>query len=116
MAASSTYIQHIVSQIQQNVAFLVDQRALTQADADVISSRLPGGTGVDEAASQINRLQITPPTAEVQPSGPGGFVRRSLAPPPPPPARAGQQAKAVWAYNEDGTVSQRLQSKTRDRY
>ena len=108
MAASAAYIQHISSQIQQNVEFLVQQGAITQADAVAIASRLPGGTqagGMDSTVTaQMNRLQIAPPTAEAQPSGPGGF-RRTLAPPPPPPARAAQQAKAIWAYNEGGSVS-----------
>lgn len=94
MSASAAYIAHIVEQIQHNVAFLVDQQQLSQADADLITTRLPGGQ--QEITQHAPRLPVATP---------GAVVRRAIPPPRPPPAQAGPQARAVWAYN--GGVSHR---------
>lgn len=87
-----SYIEHIVEQIQHNVSFLVENGHMAQQDADLVLSRLPAG-----AAS-------VPASAPATVSAPALVSRRSI-PAPPPPSRGAVQAKAVWAYNENGQVS-----------
>lgn len=77
---STALLEHIVSRIEQDVQFLVDQNYITAQDAAVIVARLPNAT------------------------------RQALAPisSPPLPGYAGAQpvkARALWAYNETRKVS-----------
>lgn len=90
----STYVAHIVEQIQHNVNFLVEQGEMSQQDADLVLSRLPTGEPVPSTAAI--------PVARVVPASAASTVgRRGI--PPPPLARL-SQAKAVWGYNENEEV------------
>ncbi|KLO08783.1 SH3-domain-containing protein [Schizopora paradoxa] len=95
MSASAAYIAHIVEQIQFNLAFLVDQQQLSQADAELIASRLPGGQGAVQ--QEVVAPVPAPPAPRLPNTSTGTIIRRGV--PPPPPARAVPQARAVWAYN-----------------
>ncbi|KAI5119009.1 hypothetical protein M0805_004418 [Coniferiporia weirii] len=81
----ASYVDHIVEQIQHNVGFLVSQGHMTQQDADLVLSRLPS----DASPVQARPLLAAPAQA-----------RRGVQPPPPPSRLP--QARAVWAYNENG--------------
>ncbi|KAF5375640.1 hypothetical protein D9757_008550 [Collybiopsis confluens] len=73
---SADAIQHIVSQIQQNVEFLIQHQHLSRNDASTFLSRLDS-IGSGATATRKALLVLSPP-------GP-------------------TMAKALWAYNEDGT-------------
>jgi len=85
-AEATALLSHVVSQMQQNVEFLVSQKYISAADASAIVARLPavvdGGT---DAA----------PYPMPQPE-------RRVVPHPPAPRRPVAQARALWAYNENG--------------
>lgn len=83
---AAALLAHVVSQMQQNVDFLVAQNYITQADASAIVSKLPN--------SSANRSVATAPLGRV-----------GLVPPPPAPGPRTFQARALWAYNENGQVS-----------
>lgn len=71
-------LEHIVSRIEQDVQFLVDQHYISAQDAAAIVARLPSTTS-----------QTSAPITS------------------PPPTYAGAQpvmARALWAYNEKSTV------------
>lgn len=94
----AAYVDHIVAQIEQNVQFLVEQGHMTQQDAQVVLQRLPSSAAsspVQSVARGVSNLSVN--------------GRRGV-PPPHAPARAASlssgvpQAKAVWAYNENGSV------------
>jgi len=89
---AAALLAHVVSQMQSNVDFLVSQNYISSSDASVIMSRLPTASGENQFTSQVQAMSINPS------AGPG---RRGI-PPPPPPATRRVQARAVWAYNEDG--------------
>ena len=88
------YVQHIVEQIQSNIAFLVDNGHMSQQDAELCFSRLPGSEQALVAAT--GRLAIAAPPAPAP-------VHRAITAPPAPVSTL-PTAKAVWAYNQDGSV------------
>jgi hypothetical protein len=79
---AAALLAHVVSQMQQNVDFLVSQNYISSSDASVIKAKLPN------------------PTLDT-PRERGPPVRRTI---PQPPARAPLQAQALWAYNLNGEV------------
>lgn len=90
----AAYVDHIVAQIEQNVQFLVEQGHMTQQDAQIVLQRLPSSAApapVQSIARGVSNLSVN--------------GRRG----PPAPVRAASlssgvpQAKAVWAYNENGS-------------
>ena len=96
-------LQHILSQTQANVSFLASQGYIPPADATDIITRLATAqtkkaTTPDQLANSVRSLAVTPiaptPAPVAEP------VRRTV---PAPPPRV-QKAKALWAYNEEGTV------------
>ncbi|KAG6848915.1 hypothetical protein H0H93_012852 [Arthromyces matolae] len=79
---SAVLLAHIVSQIKTNVDFLVEQNHLSQNDADKIIAKLPNPT---YSSNNVPAARALPPRA------------------PPVPQRAQEvQARALWAYNENG--------------
>lgn len=81
------YVAHIVGQINQNVNFLVEQGHISRQDGDEILSKLSsaGGGDVKKSAGLLSSIG-----------------RRII---PTPPAKSNVvQARAIWAYNEDGSV------------
>ncbi|KAG7089634.1 hypothetical protein E1B28_011297 [Marasmius oreades] len=101
-AQKDALLSHVVSQIEQNVQFLISQNYISQADASVFLTKLPN----------INASQTTG-TRSVN-AVPAPFGRRINGAPPPPapaPATAASQlstCRALWAYNESGTDSEDL--------
>lgn len=85
------YVQHIVEQIQSNIAFLVDNGHMSQQDAEACFARLPGSEQTIVAAT--GRLAITAPPAP-----------RAIAAPPVPVVSL-PRVRATYAYNQDGSVS-----------
>lgn len=101
---TAALVSHIFQQTQANVSFLAAQNYITPSEASEIISRLTTAQSnvnspADESLeSSMQALRVTPvaPIARTN-TGP----RRNVPPPPPPRT---QQAKALWAYNEDGRV------------
>lgn len=138
--SSSPLIAHIVSQTRQNVEFLMAQNEIPRSVGQEILIKLPttGDVALRDLSEQTGRMAIpSPPPPPSQPSvdyrppsgppsgapsgpssgapsGPpsgaslGPPVRR-VAPQSQPQPRI-QRAKALWAYNENGSVSGLLNS------
>ena len=95
---AAALLAHVVSQMQSNVDFLVSQNYISQVDASAIMARLPS-----DAPSPVASI-----TAATQRMGVSAIPLAPVAPArmaPPAPVQAQQQARALWAYNEDGRVS-----------
>ena len=104
----SAYVEHIVSQIEQNVQFLVEQGHMSQQDAQAVIERMPS------VASAPTPTPVTRAIANLSVFNASAAAGRRGVPPPPAPARSSSvpsglpQAKAVWAYNENGEVTAQL--------
>jgi hypothetical protein len=108
---AATYLAHIVSRIQSDVTFLVDQGRLAPHDASAFLARLPSGTQQPQQAPQSPASAVSTGYAPLPPSGTPAPAWSPPAGPPPtaravPPPRAPKpvRARALWAYNEKGTV------------
>lgn len=97
MANQDAYLAHIVAQMHQNVAFLVSQNHIAQADADIITSRLPA-VQPENHSSVSGRGAVASALHAVTPSAPAPPTRR-MVPPPPPTTTSAVQARAIWAYS-----------------
>lgn len=113
---ANAYLEHIVSRIQQDVQFLVDQNKLAPHDASTFLARLPSAT--NQPPAQIAPEPQPPasyaptsyaPTSYAAPSGPPPQHVGGYRAPPPPPAPKPVRARALWAYNEKGSVRLRSQ-------
>ncbi|KZT29957.1 SH3-domain-containing protein [Neolentinus lepideus HHB14362 ss-1] len=94
MAASepqaAALLTHVVSQMKQNIEFLVSQGYISAADASVMTARLP--SGVDNVMSRGDATAVS------------AAARGSRAVPPPPAGRPIiGKAKALWPYNEEAS-------------
>ena len=94
---TAALLAHVFQQTQANISFLASQNYITPAEASELISRLTtaqsrgnANTG-DSLASSMQNLNVAADTG-----------RRNI---PPPPSRRAVRAKAIWAYNEDGRVS-----------
>ena len=102
----SAYVEHIVSQIEQNVQFLVEQGHMSQQDAQAVLERMPSAASAPTS--------VTRAIANLSVSNASAAAGRRGVPPPPAPARSSSvpsglpQAKAVRAYNENGEVTAQL--------
>ncbi|CAL1715950.1 unnamed protein product [Somion occarium] len=106
-SSDSILLAHILSQTQANISFLAAQDIISPADASDMITRLATAQtkrsySTDQQTNGFNALAIAPapshsPVAEPQAVAPP--VRRNI---PAPPPRV-QKAKAIWAYNDDGT-------------
>jgi len=104
-AQSAALLAHVATQMQMNVAFLESQNYMSPEDAwsvrDIIS-RLPGGAGQSVVTSSVK--VISPGPAAVPRAIP---PIPTIAPTiPPAPSQQARFVKAIWAYNEDGAVSE----------
>ena len=109
------YVNYLVSQIEQNVVFLVEQGEMSQVDAEMVISKLPN---VDEQTANVVSMPrpvpapATPtPTPGPISSLPNTIARRTVPPPPPPRPQTSTptiQVRATWSYNENGEVSSTL--------
>jgi hypothetical protein len=94
---ATALLAHVVSQVQQNVEFLVSQNYISDADASAFLSKLPNSNsnaGINQLAPQVQVM----PTNDIVPP-----LRRGV--PPPHPSLRTIQARALWAYNENGQVN-----------
>lgn len=92
---SAALLDHVFTQTLGNINFLASQNYIPAADAAELASRLTNAqhrdvNGTDSLASSMQALQVAP----VPPP-----LRRNA----PPPTQK-KQARAIWAYNEDGRV------------
>ncbi|KZT68769.1 SH3-domain-containing protein [Daedalea quercina L-15889] len=89
--ADQAYLAHILSQTRANIDFLAAHNHISRADADLLRARLPSANAASALpVEEINNLSV---------SAPG----RRVVPPPPPRSAPTQRARALWAYNEDGS-------------
>ena len=104
-ADHSALLAHIISQTRQNVDFLVAHDEISRDAGQRILAQLPNSSdfAVRDLSEQTRRMRIPSPTPEYD---------RPPAPPSGPPARRNtqqpprlQQAKALWTYNDNSSVS-----------
>ncbi|EKM57834.1 uncharacterized protein PHACADRAFT_251707 [Phanerochaete carnosa HHB-10118-sp] len=93
---AAALLDHVFSQTLRNIEFLASHNYISPVDATELSNRLTAaqhnnGDAVSALASSVQALTVPP----VPPVGPGRGI-------PLPPPRPVKQARAVWAYNEDG--------------
>ncbi|KAH9945497.1 SH3-domain-containing protein [Epithele typhae] len=90
---AAALLNHVLSQMQQNISFLASNNYISSAEASDLTARLTAGPAPialptpGSVATSMSNLSVGP-------------ARRNI--PPPPPRSSVQQARAVWAYNEDG--------------
>ena len=105
----SALLAHIVSQTRQNVEFLMAHNEISRDAGQDILAKLPTASDITarELSDQTRRMTIRPsstPTSSYDPPSappPGPPVRRV---PPAQPQPSMQRAKALWSYNENGSV------------
>ncbi|RDB29455.1 Protein csh3 [Hypsizygus marmoreus] len=90
---TAALLAHVVSQVESNVQFLVSQNYISHADASAFLAKLPGnttsaGVGVGMGGGAISSLTSR--------------VKSMVTSTPTPPVRNVVQARALWAYNENG--------------
>jgi hypothetical protein len=110
-ADHSALLAHIVSQTRQNVEFLMAQDEISRDAGQRILAQLPNSSDIAlrDLSEQTRRMTIPSPSPHPHP--PTDYDR-PIAPPPGPPAQRNpqqpprlQQAKALWTYNENSSVS-----------
>ncbi|KAK1233091.1 hypothetical protein PQX77_003731 [Marasmius sp. AFHP31] len=92
-------LDHILSQTKANVEFLMAQSHLSPETGREILNRLPPPSDpVNALTDNTRNLNLS--------SGPGFGIAPPTGPPPPnyPPSPNVQRAKAIWGYNEEGSV------------
>jgi len=108
-ADHSALLAHVISQTRQNVEFLIAHNEISREGGQRILAQLPNSSdvAVRDLSEQTRRMTIQEP----YPQPP---IQYDLPPAPPsgPPARRDaqqpprmQQAKALWAYNDNSSVS-----------
>ncbi|KZT41276.1 SH3-domain-containing protein [Sistotremastrum suecicum HHB10207 ss-3] len=106
--AHNPSVEYLASRMKSDVEFLISQGYMSQADGDVVISKLPGSNRAPQPTAPAPRAFNPPmPTA---PNGRLPGLGRHAPPPPPPVPRAPAlpQAKALWSYNEDGSDTEDL--------
>lgn len=102
--SDAAFLQHLLSQTQANITFMASQGYISTTDATDMITRLATAhskkaISPDHLANSVHSLAIAPaphtPAPVAEPP-----VRRN-APVPPPRV---QKAKALWGYNEEGSV------------
>ncbi|TFY52407.1 hypothetical protein EVJ58_g10034, partial [Rhodofomes roseus] len=91
MAPDQAYLAHILAQTRANIDFLAAHNHISPTDADLMRNRLPSANAASALRiEEMNNLSVAAPG-------------RRAVPPPPPRSAPAQRARAVWAYNEDGS-------------
>jgi len=114
----SALLAHIVSQTRQNVEFLMAQDEISRDAGQRILAQLPNASDIAlrDLSEQTRRMAIPTPSPQppidynppsAPPSGPPALRNT-----PQPPSL--QQAKALWAYNENGSEPNDLSFRTGD--
>ncbi|KAG5635482.1 hypothetical protein H0H81_011086 [Sphagnurus paluster] len=88
---NAALLAHIVSQVESNVQFLVSQNYISSTDANTFLAKLPTNGAVPAASDLASRMRGLGVSAPTPPAAP-----------PRPAASSTQQARALWAYNENG--------------
>ncbi|KAF8588894.1 SH3-domain-containing protein [Ramaria rubella] len=91
-AAPDAYVAHLVSRMQADIEFLVNQGVISSTDGQIMSGKLP--------SSQQAPVNVMPTPMSSPP--PASFVAPNTRIIPPPPVRQASQmagARALWAYN-----------------
>ncbi|TFK25345.1 hypothetical protein FA15DRAFT_639570 [Coprinopsis marcescibilis] len=99
-AQNPALITHIISQIEQDVHFLVSQNYISRDSAAEILQRLPteGNAGQGQSSSSA-RSSLSSRLSGLMPS-----IGAPATPPRPVPAiPIPKQARAIWGYNENGS-------------
>jgi len=84
---AAAMLDHIVSQVQSDIEFLVSQNYISRLDANQFLAKLP-------SQSAANGVQ---PTARASSFPTPASAHRSV---PPPQAPQAVKARAIWGYNE----------------
>jgi hypothetical protein len=109
-AESLALLDLVVSQTRQNVEFLMAHEEITSTAGFEILSRLPTTTdiAVRQLTEQTRGMTIPPPSPQppMEPVPQPGPPARRISQPQP----SIQRAKALWTYNENGSVSVSLLS------
>ncbi|KAI0029104.1 SH3 domain-containing protein [Vararia minispora EC-137] len=102
MPDQAALLAHIVTQTRQNVEFLISQNEISRGDGQMILAKLPRAEDIalNQLSDQTRRLTIPEPGMPV--------AAVAVAPPArsvPLPSNVPrlQKAKALWAYNENGS-------------
>jgi LAS seventeen-binding protein 1/2 len=103
----SNVLTHLTSRIKADIEFLVTEGLMSRYDADIVVNKLPSAAA-DNDLPQISRLGLASPPNSIVSTPTSERVVKKAAPPPPPAAPVNTstpQAKALWGYNEDDSVS-----------
>ena len=100
---SAALLAHIVSQLEANVEFLASQNYISHSDASSILSKLPNLSNNNPNAINAITPRFQTLTTTTTPTNPVA-VSPPAAPRIAPPTPQIQQARALWAYNENGQV------------
>lgn len=98
MGSSDALLAHIVSRMQTDIDFLVEQEVISQADGQVMSAKLP----TSQQAPMMPTPTASPSPAPTSIPAP---VNRRVPQPPTLPGSQVPQARSLWPYNENGQVS-----------
>jgi hypothetical protein len=114
--SQNNVLNHITTRIKADVEFLVAEGLMSRYDADIVANKLPS---VAEEHSQSHKSGLvsppssnasTPVSERIAPfkkaaATAAAALTRTPARPAPAPSPSSPQAKALWGYNEDGSVS-----------
>lgn len=92
---ADTLLQHLISRVHQDVQILVDLGHIDRHTAESFLVSLPNGQQTAHPVQSAVTFPIATPS--VIPA-----VKKTFPTPAPKPVRT--QARALWAYNEKGTV------------
>ncbi|TFY68017.1 hypothetical protein EVG20_g3718 [Dentipellis fragilis] len=98
MPDTAALMSHIVSQTRQNVEFLMSQNEISREAGHDILRKLPSASDSSIMALSSQTARMTIPSPSHTPAAPPEPVRSA-----PPPASRTTRAKALWAYNENGS-------------
>jgi hypothetical protein len=112
MIEAAASIAHIIAQTQSNISFLQEQGHLSQTDAAKIQTQLAAASASGGNTRRVLSPPVITPPARHVPAPPAMMPIQRVPTPPvsPPSAPVPVQAKALWAYNENGAVIHSLVS------
>jgi len=104
MIEAAASIAHIIAQTQSNISFLQEQGHLSQTEAAKIQTQLAAASASAGSTRRVPSPPVFTPPARHVPAPPAMMpIQRVPTPPVSPPSAPGSvQARALWAYNENG--------------